>query len=233
MGIVLGSQFDVKTALPLDSRLVVADLTARNALAALVRYEGMIVYVLSEQNNYQLIGGITNSDWIELSSNSGGGGGGAIEWQSLSNGAFANQEGPLGLEYVFSIGRKQELVAYIKIPQSYKAGKPIVLFGSFYTDANTNNYRFQLTATLLKDGVTAIASTTNQNVDTIQLACPATSTAPLGLIFNITTNGEINSIAIGVDDIIILKLQRTDTVSVTETTSDINFLPQTTEVTYV
>ena len=43
----------------------------------------------------------------------------------------------------------------------------------------------------------------------------------------------IRMIAIGVDDIIILKLQRTDTVSVTETTSDINFLPQTTEVTYV
>ena len=233
MGIVLGSQFDVQTALPLDSRLVVADLTARNALSSLVRYEGMIVYVLSEQNNYQLIGGITNGDWQELSGSGGGGGGGAIEWQSLSNGALANQDGPLGLEYVFSQGLDQELVAYIKIPQSYKAGKPISLFGSFYTDANTNNYRFQLTATLLKDGVTAIASTTNQNVDAIQVGCPATSTAPLGLIFNITTNGEINSIAIGVDDIIILKLQRTDTVSVTETTSDINFLPQTTEITYV
>ena len=232
MGIVLGSQFDVQTALPLDSRLVVADLTARNALAALVRYEGMIVYVLSEQKNYQLIGGITNGNWQE-SSGSGGGGGGAIEWQSLSNGALANQDGPLGLEYVFSQGLQQELVAYIKIPQSYKAGKPISLFGSFYTDANSDNYRFQITATLLKDGVTAIASTTNQNVDTIQVACPATATAPLGLIFNITTNGQINSVAIGVDDIIILKLKRTNTVSVVETSLDIKFLPQTTEITYV
>ncbi len=232
MGIEVASSFTRKSPVPLDDSRSVADLTARDAIASGIRYIGMDVFVASEGVWYTLIGGITNGHWEE-SSGSGGGGGGAIEWQSLSNGAFANQEGPLGLEYVFSVGRDQELVAYIKIPQSYKAGKPIVLFGSFYTDANTNNYRFQLTATLLKDGVTAIASTTNQNVDTIQVGCPATSTAPLGLIFNITTNGEINSIAIGVDDIIILKLQRTDTVSVTETASDINFLPQTTEITYV
>ena len=232
MGIEVASSFTRKSPVPLDDSRVVADLTARDAIASGIRYIGMDVFVASEGVWYTLIGGITNGNWQE-SSGSGGGGGGAIEWQSLSNGAFANQEGPLGLEYVFSQGLLQELVAYIKIPQSYKAGKPIVLFGSFYTDANSDNYRFQLTATLLKDGVTALSSTTNQNIDALQVGCPATATAPLGLIFNITTNGQINSVAIGVDDIIILKLKRTNTVSVTETNSDINFLPQTTEITYV
>ena len=72
MGIALGSNFDVQTALPIDSRLIVADLTARDAINSLQRYEGMLVYVESEETNFQLIAGITNGDWVELS---GGGGG--------------------------------------------------------------------------------------------------------------------------------------------------------------
>lgn len=72
MGITLGSNFDVQTALPLDSRSVVADLTARDAINALQRYEGMIVYVVAEGTNFQLVGGILDANWTELS---GGGGG--------------------------------------------------------------------------------------------------------------------------------------------------------------
>lgn len=71
MGITLGSNFDVQTGLPLDSRTVVADLTARDAINSLQRYEGMIVYVVAEGTNFQLVGGILNADWKELS---GGGG---------------------------------------------------------------------------------------------------------------------------------------------------------------
>lgn len=67
MGIELGSNFDVKTALPLDSRLIVDDLTARDAIDGLIRYEGMIVYVISEATNFQLIGGVDNVNWRELS----------------------------------------------------------------------------------------------------------------------------------------------------------------------
>lgn len=73
MGIVLGSNFDVQTALPLDSRLKVADTTARDAIAALVRYEGMVVYSVADGRNYQLVGGITNSDWEVLSGTIAGG----------------------------------------------------------------------------------------------------------------------------------------------------------------
>lgn len=67
MGISLGSNFDIQTALPLDSRLVVADTTARDAIAALRRYEGMIVYSEADETNYQLVGGIANGDWVQLS----------------------------------------------------------------------------------------------------------------------------------------------------------------------
>ena len=65
MGIQLGSNFTVNTALPLDDRTVVADLTARDAIASGKRYEGLRVYVESEEKNYQLVGGVTDSDWVE------------------------------------------------------------------------------------------------------------------------------------------------------------------------
>lgn len=59
----------------------VADLTARDAIPSEDRYEGMIVYVTSEQKYYSLKGGIDNDDWTELAT--GGttiieGGGGAL-----------------------------------------------------------------------------------------------------------------------------------------------------------
>lgn len=41
----------------------VADITARDAIPAALRYEGMLVYVVSEKKTYQLQGGITNSNW--------------------------------------------------------------------------------------------------------------------------------------------------------------------------
>lgn len=71
MGIQLGSNFTVNTNLPLDDRAVVADLTARDAIASGKRFEGMIVYVVSEATNFQLIGGILNADWAELSGSGG------------------------------------------------------------------------------------------------------------------------------------------------------------------
>ncbi len=71
MGIILASSFDMQAALPLDSRTVVADITARDAILSGRRYEGMIVYVTSQSTNYQLVGGITDSDWSELSGSGG------------------------------------------------------------------------------------------------------------------------------------------------------------------
>lgn len=48
---------------PLDADERVADISARNALAA--RYIGQSCYVLSENKTYRLEGGITNSDWVD------------------------------------------------------------------------------------------------------------------------------------------------------------------------
>jgi hypothetical protein len=80
MGIALGSNFTVNTALPLDDRTTFADLTARDALDALRRYEGLKVYVTSEQKYYSLVGGIANVNWVE---DTGGGGGALTPTQAL------------------------------------------------------------------------------------------------------------------------------------------------------
>jgi len=73
MGIPLGSQFDLTAAIPLDSRNVKADLTARDAIPSVARFEGLEVFVVSEQLKYRLEGGITNSHWVVA-----GGSGGVI-----------------------------------------------------------------------------------------------------------------------------------------------------------
>lgn len=64
MAIQVIDNFDVFAAKPIDSRSTVADLTARDALNSSYRYEGMEVYVLSEEVAYRLQGGITNGDWV-------------------------------------------------------------------------------------------------------------------------------------------------------------------------
>lgn len=67
MGIPLASNFDIGSAIPIDSRDVLVDITARNAIIAGRRFIGMKVFVLSTALNYQLIGGILDANWTEIS----------------------------------------------------------------------------------------------------------------------------------------------------------------------
>ena len=75
-GIQLSSNFTVNTALPIDDRMEVSTLTARDALPALRRWEGMIVYVKETETHFALIGGLTDDFWAEI----GGGKGGIAEF---------------------------------------------------------------------------------------------------------------------------------------------------------
>lgn len=91
-GILLATNFTVGSAIPLDDRDVVSNLPARNLIQSFRRYEGMKVYVVAEQKNYQLIGGITNADWVEDTAGTGGGGGGTTTgsggWEEALTGAI-------------------------------------------------------------------------------------------------------------------------------------------------
>ena len=66
--IEVGTNFDIKATVPIDARTVVADTATRNALTW--KYEGMIVYVLSDSTNYQLVGGTSTNNWVSLNTGS-------------------------------------------------------------------------------------------------------------------------------------------------------------------
>jgi len=66
----------MNAGLPLDDRTVVANVTARDAIAAGRRFIGMTVFVVSDSLNYQLVGGVLNANWQEFAGGGGGGGGG-------------------------------------------------------------------------------------------------------------------------------------------------------------
>lgn len=83
MSIILGSNFKLNAQLPLRSGDTVADTTARDAIAAIERYEGRIIFVIADGKNYQLVGGITNSDWVEVGGSSTPGGAvGSIQYNN-------------------------------------------------------------------------------------------------------------------------------------------------------
>lgn len=60
------SGFRVQSNEPIDSRLVCADLAARDAIPASARYEGLQTYVVSEQKIFILQGGVTNDDYLNI-----------------------------------------------------------------------------------------------------------------------------------------------------------------------
>lgn len=66
MPIVKTDVYDVQAPFALDLRLVKADMNARNAIGTFQRYVGMTVFVLSENTWWQLQGGTTNDDWVEV-----------------------------------------------------------------------------------------------------------------------------------------------------------------------
>ncbi|AGO48026.1 phage tail protein [Cellulophaga phage phi12:1] len=62
------SQFDRKYALPIETYRQVLTISNRDSIPTSIRWQGMIVYVVSDSMSYILKGGTTNSDWVELGS---------------------------------------------------------------------------------------------------------------------------------------------------------------------
>jgi hypothetical protein len=67
MSIPIISNFDLRSGIPLEAKTVRANVAARDAIPAVQRYPGLKVYTTAEQKNYQLVGGIANSNWVEIS----------------------------------------------------------------------------------------------------------------------------------------------------------------------
>lgn len=129
MGINVASSFSRQAPVPIDDLLFVADLTARDAIPAGVRYEGMFTYVVSEGLNYQLIGGIDNANWEDFGSG-GGGGGSSLEFYTV-DGISSPSESVLGLArtYNFSLSGGEYIFLEFVVPAAYKPGDQLKLKG--------------------------------------------------------------------------------------------------------
>jgi len=69
--IPLSSNFQVNSPRPLDARTTVDDSTARDAIAAINRYDGLTVYQRDDSTMWQLQGG--TSTWVDVTAGGGGG----------------------------------------------------------------------------------------------------------------------------------------------------------------
>ena len=63
MAITSPQGIDLQAPEALELKTIQLTLTARDAISLVTRYDGLKVYVVSEQKNYQLRGGITNAFW--------------------------------------------------------------------------------------------------------------------------------------------------------------------------
>lgn len=86
-GIKLLTGFDVNTNKPLDARTIAINTTERDAIPEASRYEYLKVITSDDGKEYQLQGGITNSDWVELTS----GGGDTVKPSVLGEVGVSNQ----------------------------------------------------------------------------------------------------------------------------------------------
>ena len=167
MGITLASNFDVNAALPLDSRMIAVDATARDAIIAGVRYEGMLVYVVADQTMYQLQGGITNGDWAAA----GGGGGGSVPIVDLATGdgvltAFTLSQDP---------GTEENVAVYLDGVRQSTAEYSIVTTTLTFSAAPYNG----ATLMFVIGGVTSVNVPADGSVTTVKIADSAVTHAKL------------------------------------------------------
>jgi len=161
----------------------------------------------------------------------GGGGGGGANWQP-SNGVGPIESNEYDEKvWLYQAGAGQKLVLWFKVPEGYSAGTQIKARLGFYSPAITNNFKIRLTATLIRSGLDAITSTTNQNIiNTADILNATTANKLQVLNFDLTSSiGQINSVAISKNDMIKLELTRVAPIG-TEDTSDIRFIPSSSEV---
>lgn len=132
--------------------------------------------------------------------------------------------------YAFTQGSAQSITAYLKVPESYIAGKQISLKAYFYSPSLLGSFRFQSTATLVRKNNDQVNSTTNQlNVNTSDITNSTTNQLRDSTLAVTSTTGTINAVAVSAGDLIKITLTRV-APTLTEDTGDVRFIPDLTEV---
>jgi len=147
--------------------------------------------------------------WSNLGSG-GGGGGGSIEWTPDANAPLAAVENGQKV-WIFDAGLEQKIYALVKVPSAYIAGTQILLKLCMYSPSTSGDIQMQTVTTLIRQGVDAVTSTTNQRTSTNAAFTTAAGTVdePNEIEFDLSaTVGTINSVAISAGDLLFVMLTR-------------------------
>lgn len=169
---------------------------------------------------------------FQTNSGSGSGGAGsALIWSEQGNAPLKAPENNFDV-YFYQNGLSQELYSAIRIPSSYTPGSPIKLLVEIYSPDTSGNILLRSQSTLIRAEVDEVTSTTNQRTSTNSAITMSSSNdnEPQKVELDLSsTSGQVNSVAVSPGDILKVKLYRdTDTA-----TSDLRFLIQSAEVTFV
>ena len=221
MAIPFEDSINRTTATPRFTDEVFADLTARNAYAGTLRYEGMTCYVESEAKNYQLQGGITNSDWVKIGAGGGGGGSGLNFRPHNISGAVEDTITEDIKAFKF-VNANETIIASMALSENWVSQKQI----RFLTCSDyslTKKYAFTVRCILDKKANAISGSnyhdSTSADISTLHKLEE--------VILNITdTDGTINSLSPQVGDLITIKIFRV-AATLNDTDQSSYVLPET------
>jgi len=165
-------------------------------------------------------------------SGGGGGGGGGADWQGVDGVAPLEQ-----LEYgqqsmLFSQGGNQIAALWVKAPKGYLPGSPIKLNLGHYSPSGVNNFKFQTTATLIRQGVDPVSSTTNQHASANGTVTNTVVNQYVNVQYDLTdSTGLVNGLSISPEDLLLVQIARV-TPTGTDDTGDVRMIPSSTEVSF-
>lgn len=143
----------------------------------------------------------------------GGGAGGSLKWVESTGVAplLANEGNVEVYKYSLADAGSQALYAAVKVPTSYVSGRQISMKLPVYSVDASGTFLIQAVSTLIRIGVDAYTSTTNQRTTTNAAitASGANQNIPQSVSLDLTdSTGKINGVAVSGGDMIIIKLIR-------------------------
>lgn len=163
---------------------------------------------------------------------SGGGGGGGANWLPQAGNAPLEDFTYDERTWQFQQSLGQKLILWVRVPSSYIAGRQVKMLSEFFSPSAADEWKMQVTSTLVRKNNDAITTVTNQNVANSGDFTNAVANRIREATINLSSaTGTINSVAISAGDILKLELTRIAPAG-TEDTADISFIPSSTEVTF-
>lgn len=214
-----GAVTDTRTVMPLNN--MYSDFEEQASAPATpssgfgrIYYFGGAWYTKDDGGNISLLG-------------AGGGGGSAGKWYELSGSAPVLEEEFSNEVYKYEAGLTQKLVMWVKVPDSYVAGRQITMYSSQYSPSTSNTMLLRTVTTLVRKNTDAADSTTNQRTSTNAALTNTVANQYREAEFDLTSStGQINSVSVSPGDLIKIELSR---VSDTDT-NDVRFIPNATQL---